>query len=53
MADKKEVSSFNFKPSEELTKTNELLSYVFNDFLKLDLLYFNILKPPRTSKYFT
>ena len=49
MADKKEVSSFNFKPSHKLTKINELLSYVFIDLLKLDLLYFKILN---TSSHF-
>ena len=43
MADKKEVSSFNFMPSEGLPKITELLSYVFIDLLKLDLLYFKIL----------
>ena len=49
MADKKEVSSFNFKPSEELTKINELLSYEFIDLLKLDLLHFKFLN---TSSHF-
>ena len=43
MAEKKEVSSSNFKPSEDLPKITELLSYVFIDLLKLDLLYFKIL----------
>jgi len=36
MADKKEVSSFNFRPSHKLPKITELLSYVFIDFLKLE-----------------
>ena len=36
MADKKEVSSFNFMPSEGLPKITELLSYVFIDLLNLD-----------------
>ena len=51
MADKKEVSSFNFRPSHELTKINELLSYVFIDFLKLDLVYFKYSQVPCISKY--
>ena len=51
MADKKEVSSNSFKPSEELTKINELLSYVFIDLLKLDLLYFKYSQVPCISKY--
>ena len=36
MVDKKEVSSFNFRPSHKLPKITELLSYVFIDFLKLE-----------------
>ena len=51
MADKKEVSSLNFKPSEELPKITELLSYVFIDFLKLDFLYFKYSQVPCISKY--
>ena len=43
MADKKEVSSFNFKPSEDLTKINELLSYAFIALLKLDFFDLNYL----------
>ena len=36
MADKKEVSSFNFRPSGDLPKITGLLSYAFIDLLKLD-----------------
>ena len=36
MADKKEVSSFILIQRYKLTKINELVSYVFIDFLKLD-----------------
>ena len=43
MADKKEVSSFNFKPSGDLPKITELLSYVFIDLLKLDFFDLNYL----------
>ena len=41
MADKKEVSSFNFRPSHKLPKITELLSYVFIGALKLDCFDFN------------
>ena len=43
MADKKEVSSFNFRPSGDLPKITELLSYVFIDLLKLDFFDLNYL----------
>ena len=43
MADKKEVSSFNFKPYDDLPKITELLSYVFIDLLKLDFFDLNYL----------
>ena len=43
MADKKEVSSFNFRPSGDLPKITELLSYVFIDSLKLDCFDLNYL----------
>ena len=36
MADKKEVSSFNFRPYHKLPKIAELVLYVFIDELKLD-----------------
>ena len=51
MADKKEVSSFNFRPSHKLPKITELLSYVFIDFLKLDCFDLYSLNRPRASKY--
>jgi hypothetical protein len=51
MADKKEVSSFNFRPSHKLTKINELLSYAFIDLLKLLCFDLHSLKRPRASTY--
>ena len=51
MADKKEVSSFNFRPSHKLPKIAELVSYVFIDKLKLDCFDLYPLNRPRASKY--